>query len=209
MCEIPSFGLMCPAHRENTKKETGRERKAAAVAQRALKVAEKKEAQEAISWQQGAKDTSKAKVAEQKRLEKLAHKAEIRALEVHEQELLASTVTKRHLPNAAPVLSSTLVSVDAFATAPLFSANGGTQGHMPKIEKHPEKRIKSAYAEYEEAQMAVLKEENPTLRHSQLRQTISRNWKKAPENPLNQQYLAHNATRDQEAEMISKLSLGT
>lgn len=51
-------------------------------------------------------------------------------------------------------------------------------------DKHPEKRMKAAYKAYESAQMPILKAENPTLKLSQLKQIIFKNWQKAPENPL-------------------------
>jgi Coiled-coil domain-containing protein 124 /Oxs1 len=53
-------------------------------------------------------------------------------------------------------------------------------------DRHPEKRMKAAYKAYEEAEMPVLKAQNPTLKLSQLKQMIFKNWQKSPENPLNQ-----------------------
>lgn len=52
-------------------------------------------------------------------------------------------------------------------------------------DRHPEKRMKAAYKEYEEAILPILKAENPSLKLSQLKQIIFKNWQKAPENPLN------------------------
>lgn len=53
-------------------------------------------------------------------------------------------------------------------------------------DKHPERRQKAAFAAYEEANLPKVKEENPTLRLSQLKQIIRKDWLKSPENPLNQ-----------------------
>ena len=53
-------------------------------------------------------------------------------------------------------------------------------------DRHPEKRLRAAYAEYEEAQWESLKADNPSLRHSQLKELLWRQWQKAPSNPLNQ-----------------------
>lgn len=55
-----------------------------------------------------------------------------------------------------------------------------------EIDKHPEKRMKAAYAAYERRQLALLKESHPTLRLSQLKQLVFKEWQKSPENPLNQ-----------------------
>jgi len=61
--------------------------------------------------------------------------------------------------------------------------------------------MKAAYLAYEEKMMPILKEENPTLRLSQLRERIFKLWGKAPENPMNQQTaLAYDATRDEKLE---------
>ena len=63
----------------------------------------------------------------------------------------------------------------------------------PSAEKHPEKRIKAAYAAYEEQHLPVLKAEFPNLRLSQLKQMLKKDWMKSPENPLNQAQRAYNA----------------
>lgn len=55
-----------------------------------------------------------------------------------------------------------------------------------EIEKHPEKRMKAAYTAYEQRQLILLKEKHPTLRLSQLKQMIFKDWQKSPKNPLNQ-----------------------
>lgn len=54
------------------------------------------------------------------------------------------------------------------------------------VDKHPEKHMKAAYAAFEERRLKQLKEENPTLRLSQLKQMLFKEWQKSPENPLNQ-----------------------
>lgn len=55
-------------------------------------------------------------------------------------------------------------------------------------DKHPEKRMKAAYKAYEDAEMPIIKAENPSLKLSQLKQIIFKNWQKAPENPFNKQF---------------------
>lgn len=59
----------------------------------------------------------------------------------------------------------------------------------PEIDRHPEKRMKAAYASFEEKMMPVIKEQNPTLRLSQLKQILRKEWIKSTENPLNQKLL--------------------
>lgn len=53
-------------------------------------------------------------------------------------------------------------------------------------DKHPEKRMKAAYKAYEEAELTRMKADNPSLKLSQLKQIIFKNWQKSPENPMNQ-----------------------
>lgn len=65
----------------------------------------------------------------------------------------------------------------------------------PEADKHPEKRMKAAYLKYEETQLPILKQENPNMRLSQLKQILKKDWLKSPENPLNQQVQDYNAKR--------------
>jgi Coiled-coil domain-containing protein 124 /Oxs1 len=52
-------------------------------------------------------------------------------------------------------------------------------------DRHPEKRMKAAFKAYEETQLPFIKAENPSLKLSQLKQIIFKNWQKSPENPMN------------------------
>jgi hypothetical protein len=55
-----------------------------------------------------------------------------------------------------------------------------------EVDRHPEKRLKAAFTAFEEANMPRIKSENPTLRMSQLKQVLRKEWMRSPENPLNQ-----------------------
>uniref|UniRef100_A0A671PL70 Coiled-coil domain containing 124 n=1 Tax=Sinocyclocheilus anshuiensis TaxID=1608454 RepID=A0A671PL70_9TELE len=61
------------------------------------------------------------------------------------------------------------------------------------LDRHPERRMKAAYAAFEEANMARLKMENPNMRLSQLKQQLKKEWTKSPENPLNQCVATYNS----------------
>lgn len=54
-----------------------------------------------------------------------------------------------------------------------------------EVDKHPEKRMKAAYLAFEEKRLQELKLEHPSLRMSQLKQMIFKEWQKSPENPIN------------------------
>lgn len=53
-------------------------------------------------------------------------------------------------------------------------------------DRHPEKRMKAAFKAYEEEQLPIMKQEYPSLKLSQLKQMIFKEWQKSPENPMNQ-----------------------
>lgn len=61
------------------------------------------------------------------------------------------------------------------------------------LDRHPERRMKAAFAAYEEANMPRLKKENPNMRLSQLKQQLKKEWMKAPENPMNQRVATFNS----------------
>ena len=52
--------------------------------------------------------------------------------------------------------------------------------------RHPEKRMKATFAKFEEARYESVKSENPTLKRSQIKEIIWKEWQKSPENPMNQ-----------------------
>lgn len=90
------------------------------------------------------------------------------------------------------------------AVAEFLAAEGGIEARSvedaiavlrvkePDIERHPERRLKASYAAFEERRMAELKDENPTLRMSQLKQLLRKEWMKSSENPMNQVHQSYN-----------------
>lgn len=56
------------------------------------------------------------------------------------------------------------------------------------VDRHPEKRMKAAYNAFEERELPRLKQENPNMRLSQLKQLLKKEWMKSPENPMNMAY---------------------
>lgn len=84
-----------------------------------------------------------------------------------------------------------------------LAAEGGTEARNvedaisvlsvnDKQESHPERRLKAAYAQFEEERLPVLKTENPNMRLSQIKQLLRKEWLKSPDNPLNQNFVAYN-----------------
>lgn len=54
----------------------------------------------------------------------------------------------------------------------------------------PEKSLKTAYSDFEARRLPELKEQKPTLRLSQLKQLLKKEWQKSPENPLNEKIMS-------------------
>jgi len=54
-----------------------------------------------------------------------------------------------------------------------------------ETDKHPEKRMKAAYKAFEAENLPRIKAENPSMRLSQWKQLLHREWTKSSENPLN------------------------
>ena len=61
-----------------------------------------------------------------------------------------------------------------------------------KQESHPERRMKAAFAAFEEERLPILKAENPNMRLSQIKQMLRKEWLKSPDNPLNKNFAAYN-----------------
>jgi len=53
-----------------------------------------------------------------------------------------------------------------------------------KEDKHPERRRKAAYKAFEEARMPTLRQDNPDLRYSQLKELLWKEWQNHPDNPM-------------------------
>lgn len=66
-------------------------------------------------------------------------------------------------------------------------------GSEPLADRHPEKRMKAAYAEFEESRLPSVKQENPNMRLSQLKQILKKEWMKSPLNPMNQKHELYNS----------------
>lgn len=60
------------------------------------------------------------------------------------------------------------------------------------MDKHPEKRLKAAYTAFEAENLPRLRLENPTMRLSQVKQLMNKEWMKSPNNPINQRYINKN-----------------
>ncbi|NXY18941.1 CC124 protein, partial [Atrichornis clamosus] len=62
-------------------------------------------------------------------------------------------------------------------------------------DRHPERRMRAAFTAFEELHLPRLKQENPNMRLSQLKQLLKKEWMKSPENPMNQRHKAYNSQK--------------
>ena len=116
----------------------------------------------------------------------LKREAEKKAREEEELRKLEET-KKIHVPTDEIEENLNRIDLDAHSARNVEEAIQVLDaGASPTADKHPEKRLKSAYTAFEEIRLPQLKAEHPTLRLSQLKQMLRKEWLKAPENPLNQ-----------------------
>lgn len=78
-----------------------------------------------------------------------------------------------------------------------------TTNASDKIDRHPERRYKAAYAKYEERRLEEMKDDK-SLRRDQKIRKIQDEFKKHPDNPFNQTSAAYNATKEELAEIKEK-----
>lgn len=70
-----------------------------------------------------------------------------------------------------------------------------------KVDRHPERRFKAAYAAYEARRLPELEEEHKGLRRNPRVDMIRKEFEKSPENPFNQVNAQFDSTREEIKEM--------
>ncbi|KAH7135930.1 hypothetical protein B0J11DRAFT_174731 [Dendryphion nanum] len=189
---------------ENSKKAQGQARKADQAASKKAVKDQQVEAEESSKWDKGSKSTSKAEAAAEKAAEAARKKAEKAALLAEEE---ANQPSKPKGGNAKTAQKKTRGIDSAFTSLDSPSALNATgidnaldalslTGNTnEKIEQHPERRFKAAYAQYEERRLEEMKDEKG-LRRNQRVALIRKEFEKHPDNPFNQVSAQYNATRD-------------
>lgn len=121
--------------------------------------------------------TKQREIAERQREEAKKKKEE---LEIPLEENINQIMRAEDLKLAA--LGEENAHVNARSVEEALEQLGGSE-----IDKNPEKRLRAAFSAYESVQLPILREENPSLKLSQVKEMLWKQWQKAPENPLNQQ----------------------
>lgn len=143
---------------------------------------------------------AKAEEAARKKAEKAALAAEEEASLPSKKAGNAKTAQKkpRGLDLSAldePSTSKSPGSLNATGIDNALDALSLTAGSQDKIDKHPERRFKAAYAAYEERRLDEMKDEKGLRRNQKIDQ-IRKEFEKHPDNPFNQVNASYNSTRD-------------
>ncbi|CAI7566365.1 unnamed protein product [Penicillium bialowiezense] len=200
---------------ENTKKVAGNARKADAAASKKAAEDQKKSAEEDKQWSKGSKSGAKKEDAESKKAEAARKKAERDALLAEEE---ASQPAKAKGANAKTAQKKTrgldLSQLDEDTPGSKKSSSLSATGidnaldalslaskDTSKIDRHPERRFKAAYAAFEERRLPEIEEENPGLRRNQRMDLCRKEFEKSEENPFNQVHAAVNASKEEVAQL--------
>lgn len=198
---------------ENSKKTAGKAKKDEAANKKKQAAEEAAAALEAAKWETGAKKEKKKKEdAQLKKEEDARKKAERDLLLAAEEAAMPSKPVSSKQRGAAKVASKRTGKIDDFLDfnkdVPELSASGlddalaalaltGRDGGVSTkdIDRHPERRVKAAFAAFEERRLPEMRKENPGLRLQQIKNLLFKEFQKSPENPMNQDTnVSYNAT---------------
>ncbi|XP_011500504.1 PREDICTED: coiled-coil domain-containing protein 124 [Ceratosolen solmsi marchali] len=192
---------------ENSKAMAAKARKAAA---KEAETSRKAQEAEDKAWQDDDKQLQKKKLKqeelEKKRIQQLQKKEEAKALlekemssikvggrsattKVTRAEIIEKrnqVTTKKKLEEKPLEENLNRIVLEGETAHGIDEALAILSVKDPEIDRHPERRMKVAYLGFEERMMPILKDQNPTLRLSQLKQLLRKEWMKSTENPLNQ-----------------------
>ncbi|EMF14411.1 DUF1014-domain-containing protein [Sphaerulina musiva SO2202] len=196
---------------ENTKKAAGNAKKAEAAAAKQAAEDQKRAAAESKEWSKGAKDNSKAAAAAEKQAEAARKKAEKEALLKEEEASLPSKPSKGKVAPKkskgldlsgldAPSSKKELAALNATGIDNALDALSLTTDNKEKIDRHPERRFKAAYTQFEERRLEELKDEKGLRRQQKIDQ-IRKEFEKHPDNPFNQVAASYNMSKEEIAEL--------
>ena len=202
---------------ENQKQAQGRENKQKVLEHKKKQLQELKQKKDDEAWQLGAKDTSKQEAERLKKEEKRAKKKERENLLLEEEGAAGSGPSTgfRHSPRTAgapirrdPLPQNGMVYSasnlnDALELMETVTSSGASIASS--VERHPERRVKAAFATFEEKELPLLRVEYPSLRLSQLQGILWKKFAKSSENPMNQPHVSYEATPDEVRELASKI----
>ncbi|RXM98392.1 Coiled-coil domain-containing protein 124 [Acipenser ruthenus] len=105
------------------------------------------------------------------------------------------SVEARTIEDAIAVLRWNMAKTASLSLSLSLSLSPSLPSTAEELDRHPERRMKAAFAAFEEVNMPRIKQENPNMRLSQLKQLLKKEWMKSPENPMNQRHAEFNAPK--------------
>lgn len=124
-------------------------------------------------------------VASEKVVRNVSVVEDLPPLEENYNRLMADTTIASNVDEAIAALRYTSVILHTTTCNNNFHISFSVSDKDSDL--HPEKRLKAAYKEFETQNLPRIKTENPSLRLSQWKQILWKEWTKSPQNPLNQQ----------------------
>ncbi|RDL35820.1 Uncharacterized protein BP5553_06432 [Venustampulla echinocandica] len=197
---------------ENSKKASGNAKKAEAAAERAAAENAKKGAIEDQEWSKGAKSNAKKEAEVAKKAEAARKKAEKDAiLAEEEKDAKAAPKSAKQAVKKSRGLDLSQLDSDSGGSknAAALNASGidnaldalslTSSSAAAKIEKHPERRFKAAYAAFEERRLAEMDEDGSGqgLRQNQKKDRVRKEFEKSGENPFNQVSASYDTTKEE------------
>ncbi|CAG8961956.1 hypothetical protein HYFRA_00013736 [Hymenoscyphus fraxineus] len=197
---------------ENSKKASGNAKKAEAAAEKAAAENAKKAAADDEQWSKGAKSSAKKDAEAAKKAEAARKKAEKDALlAAEEKDARAAPKNSKQAVKKTKGLDLSQLD-DPSPKAGALNATGIdnaldalslTTTESTKIDKHPERRFKAAYAAFEERRLKEMEEDGSGqgLRQNQKKDRIRKEFERHPDNPFNQVNASYDATKDELKEL--------
>lgn len=202
---------------ENSKKASGNAKKAEAAAQKQAAENAKKAAVEDQEWSKGAKSNAKKEAEAAKKAEQARKKAEKDAILAEEEKDARSapkntkTAVKKtrgldlsQLDESSDDTSSKAAALNATGIDNALDALSLTADDSTvKIDRHPERRFKAAFAAYEERRLNEMDADGSGqgLRQNQKREKIRKEFEKSEENPFNQVSAKFDSSKDELKEL--------
>jgi hypothetical protein len=200
---------------ENSKKAAGQARKAETASKKAAEENNKLAAKEDDVWATGSKSSNaKREAAEAKKLEAAQKKAE-RDAQLAEEEASLKKVVKEGKKTAVKKtrgldlaeLDDKPVTLNASGIENALDAlELAGDGKSSKIDRHPERRFKAAFAAYEARRAAEVEQDGSMkgLRQQQRKEAFRKEFEKSDENPFNQARVDYDATQEDVGEVRQK-----
>jgi hypothetical protein len=142
--------------------------------------ARKKAEREALLAAEEASQPSKAKGAGAKTAQK-----KTRGLDLSQLDDTAPASSKAAALNASGIENA----LDALSVT--------ASSNNTKIDRHPERRFKAAYAAFEARRLPEIEQEYPGLRKQQRIEICKKEFDKSEENPFNQASVSYDASREE------------